>query len=118
MLRTLPLAAANTKRSAGQAFVLKHVPEQLFSVNQQVANDFSSTKRLRIHTDASTKDSILVYPYLRESLLDFDITDPELPPPQRLKIMRVVAEAVAELHAKGWIHAGMSGRWRISPSLG
>lgn len=101
---TLPLTLG---RSAGKSFILKHVSEQLFRVSQQIADDFSSTKRLRVHIDANKKDSILVFPYFRCTLLALMQNDPDFPPPERLTIMRAVAEAVAELHAKGWIHAGM-----------
>lgn len=60
-----------------------------------------------MHTDVSRKESVLVYPYFRDTLLALMKNDPEFPPPQRLKIMRAVAEAVAELHAKDWVHSGM-----------
>jgi hypothetical protein len=79
-------------------------------LSQQIAEDFSPTEKLRIHTDASTKDSILIYPYFRDTLLPLLKNDPEFPPLQRLKIMRTVAEAVAEMNAKGWVHAGMLGQ--------
>nr|POF04055.1 n-acetylglucosamine-6-phosphate deacetylase [Quercus suber] len=72
---------------------------------EQIADDFSTTKRLRVHTDANKKGSILVYPYFRDTLLALIKNAPDFPPPERLKIMRAVAEALAELHAKGWIHA-------------
>lgn len=94
-------------RSAGQSFILKHVSEHFIFTSQQIADDFPSTKRLRVHTDVSRKESVLVYPYFRDTLLALMKNDPEFPPLQRLKIMRAVAEAVAELHAKDWIHSGM-----------
>lgn len=96
-----------SSRSAGQSFIVKHVSEQFFRVSQQIADDFSSSERLRVHTDANEKESILVYPYYRDTLLDLLKNDPDFPPLERLKIMRAVTVAVAELHAKGWIHAGM-----------
>lgn len=80
--------------------------ERFFRISQQIAEDFSSTERLRVHTDANKKNSILVYPYFRDTILALIKDDPGFPPPERLKIMRAVAEAVAELHGKGWIHAG------------
>lgn len=73
----------------------------------QIADDFPSTERLRVHTDANKEDSILIFPYVRDTLLALMKNDPDFPPPERLKIMRAVAEAVAELHSKDWIHAGM-----------
>lgn len=66
-----------------------------------------STERLRLHVDGNRKESILVYPYFQDTLLALMKNDPDFPPPERLKIMRAVAVAVAEMHAKGWIHAGM-----------
>ncbi|KAF2770509.1 hypothetical protein EJ03DRAFT_342756 [Teratosphaeria nubilosa] len=93
--------------SAGQSFILKHVTEHLFRISQQIADDFKSTERLRVHTDVNKKDSILVYLYSRDTLLTLMRNDPDFPPQERLKIMRAVAVAVAELHAKGWIHADM-----------
>jgi len=86
---------------------LKHISEQFFRISQQIANDFPSTKRLRVHTDTNKEGLILVYPYFRDTLLTLVEKDPEFPPPERLKIMRAVAEAVVELHAEFWVHSGM-----------
>lgn len=95
-------------RSADRSFIYKRVPKPFFNLSQRMADDFSSSRRLRMHVDCSSKESILVYAYFRDTLLALLRDDPAFPPNERLKIMRGVGEAIQELHRKGWIHTGLS----------
>lgn len=95
-------------RSAGKSFVYKRVPKPFFDLSQRMAGDFSSPRWLRMHIDCSSKESILVYAYFRDTLLALLRDDPAFPPNERLKIMRGVGEAIQELHRKDWVHTGLS----------
>lgn len=57
-----------------------------------------------MHVDCNPEEGILVYPYFRGTLLALIQEDPDFPPAERKKILRRVAEAIQELHAKGWMH--------------
>ncbi|CAK3772217.1 Serine threonine- kinase ppk4 [Lecanosticta acicola] len=92
-------------QSGDKSFIFKRVPKPFFDLSQRIANDFSSSRRLRMHVDCNSEDSILVYPYFRDTLLALLKDDPAFPPDERLKIMRGVGEAIQELHAKDWVHA-------------
>lgn len=61
-----------------------------------------------MHVDCNSKESILVYPYFRDTMLALIEGDPAFPPDERLKIMRGIGEAIQELHAKDWVHTGLS----------
>ena len=61
-----------------------------------------------MHVDCNSKESILVYPFFRDTLLALIEGDPAFPPAERLKIKRGVGEAIQELHAKDWVHTGLS----------
>ncbi|GAB1732624.1 hypothetical protein NU195Hw_g3713t1 [Hortaea werneckii] len=91
-------------KSAGKSFVYKRVPKPFFDLSQRMAGDFSSPRWLRMHIDCSSKESILVYAYFRDTLLALLRDDPAFPPNERLKIMRGVGEAIQELHRKDWVH--------------
>jgi tRNA A-37 threonylcarbamoyl transferase component Bud32 len=60
-----------------------------------------------MHVDCNSKESILIYPYFRDTLLALLEGDPAFPPEGRLKIMRDIGEAIRELHAKDWVHTGL-----------
>jgi len=60
-----------------------------------------------MHTDCNQEQGVLVYPYFRGTLLGLMKDDPPLSDAERKKILRGVAEAIGELHAKDWIHIGM-----------
>ncbi|KAF2724743.1 kinase-like protein [Polychaeton citri CBS 116435] len=93
-----------TIESADKSFISKRVPKPFFDLSQRIANDFPSSRRLRMHVDCNSKESILVYTYFRDTLFALFKEDPAFPPDERLKIMRGVGEAIQELHAKDWIH--------------
>jgi len=57
-----------------------------------------------MHTDCNEKESILVYPYFKNTLLAIIQGDPEFPVLERKKILRQAGEAIGELHGKDWIH--------------
>jgi hypothetical protein len=59
-----------------------------------------------MHTDCNEEQSILVYPYFKGTLLSLIQEDPELPLTERRKVLRIVGEAIQELHRKDWIHIG------------
>ncbi|RMY72759.1 hypothetical protein D0864_10357 [Hortaea werneckii] len=91
-------------KSAGKSFVYKRVPRPFFNLSQRMAGDFSLPRRLRMHVDCSSKESILVYAYFQDTLLALLRDDPAFPPNERLKMMRGVGEAIQELHGKDWVH--------------
>ncbi|KAF1349033.1 kinase-like domain-containing protein [Delphinella strobiligena] len=90
--------------SADKSFIFKRVSKHFFDLSRRIANDFPSSQRLRMHVDCNSKESVLVYPYFRDTLLALIEGDPAFPPAERLKIMRGVGEAIQELHAKDWVH--------------
>lgn len=61
-----------------------------------------------MHVDCNAQESILIYPYFRDTFLALLEKDPAFPPDERGKIMRGVGEAIQDLHSKDWIHAGLS----------
>jgi hypothetical protein len=93
-------------RYEGASFIYKRVPKSFFDISRRIAEDFPSSCRLRTHVDANSQESILIYPYFRDTLLSLIQDDPGFAPDERWKIMLMVGEAVQELHAKGWAHAG------------
>lgn len=96
------------RRSEGKSFIYKRVPKHVFNLSQQIANDCPSSRHLRMHVDCNAQESILIYPYFRDTFLALLEKDPAFPPDERGKIMRGVGEAIQELHSKDWIHAGLS----------
>ena len=87
---------------------MKGASRHFFDLSRRIADDFPSSQRLRIHVDCNSRESILVYPYFRYTLLALIEGDSDFPPDERLKIMRSVGEATQELHAKDWVHTGLS----------
>lgn len=77
-----------------------------YNLSLRLAAEFAGSRRLRMHTDCNPEQSILVYPYFRDTLLALIREDPELPFAERRKILRHVAEALSELHSRDWIHIG------------
>lgn len=71
-----------------------------------------------MHVDCNSEESILVYPYFRDSLLALLKDDPGFPPDERWKIALSVGQAIQELHTSDWVHAGMYFVWfkSIEPS--
>jgi tRNA A-37 threonylcarbamoyl transferase component Bud32 len=59
-----------------------------------------------MHIDCNQEELILIYPYLRDTLLALIKEDSELPLLGRKTILRRVGEAIKELHDKDWIHIG------------
>lgn len=59
-----------------------------------------------MHVDYNEKERVLVYNYYRHTLLALLSQSPDFPPTEIKKILRCTAEAVKELHDKGWIHIG------------
>ncbi|AEO58481.1 kinase-like protein [Thermothelomyces thermophilus ATCC 42464] len=87
-----------------ESFVFKHVSQPFYDLSQHLALEFAGSSRLRVHVDANQDERILVYPYFRNTLLALIKEDPDFPPAERVKVLRVVAEAIQELHSKDWIH--------------
>jgi tRNA A-37 threonylcarbamoyl transferase component Bud32 len=59
-----------------------------------------------MHIDENQEESVLVYPYFRDTLLTLIREDQDLPLAERKKILRRVGEAIQELHSNNWIHGG------------
>ena len=59
-----------------------------------------------MHIDCNEEESILVYPYFKDTFLALNQKDPDLPVLERKKILRLVGEAIQELHSKDWVHLG------------
>ena len=93
-------------RSGDESFVLKRVPRPFYDLSLRFAAEFAGSRRLRMHIDCNQQEGILVYPYLRSTLLTLIQEDANFPPAERKKILRRVGEAIQELHAKDWIHIG------------
>ena len=51
---------------------------------------------------------MLVFRYLKSTLLGLIQSNPEFPTGARKKILRQVGEAIQELHNKDWVHLGIS----------
>lgn len=83
------------------------MPKRFFDLTQRIAGDLPSSQRLRLHVDCNSDESILIYTHYRDTLLGLLKDDPLFPPDERAKIMRSVGEAVQELHAEDWVHAGI-----------
>ncbi len=90
----------HSHRSENESFVFKRVSKPFYELSQRLAAEFAGTRRLRMHTDCNQEQGILVYPYFRGTLLRLIQKDPELPFPERKKILRHVGEAIHELHSK------------------
>jgi tRNA A-37 threonylcarbamoyl transferase component Bud32 len=68
-----------------------------------------------MHTDCNEEQNILVYPYFKGTLLSLIQEDPELPFAERTRVLRLVGEAIQELHRKDWIHIGADLLSRLQP---
>lgn len=93
-------------RCGDESFVFKRVSQPFYDLSQHLALQFAGSGRLRVHMDANQDERILVYPYFKNTLLALITEDPDFPPAERVKVLRVVAEAIQELHSKDWIHNG------------
>ncbi|PVH92885.1 kinase-like protein [Periconia macrospinosa] len=91
--------------SGNESYVLKYLRDQeKFKHFQSIAADVGESRFLRMPVDVNEQEAILVYPYFKDTLLEFVKTQPDLPADASKKILRCVAEAIQELHSKGWIH--------------
>lgn len=93
-------------RSENTSFVVKRVSRPFYDLSLRLADEFTGSRRLRMHIDCNQKEGILIYPYYKSTLLALIQNDEDFPLLQRYKILRHVAEAIAELHNKSWIHIG------------
>ncbi|KAL2192951.1 kinase-like protein [Corynascus similis CBS 632.67] len=91
-------------RCGNESFVFKHVSQPFYDLSHHLALEFAGSSRLRVHVDANQDERILVYPYFRNTLLALIKEGPDFPPAERVKVLRVVAEAIQELHSKDWFH--------------
>ncbi|KAI0809769.1 hypothetical protein GGR55DRAFT_165823 [Xylaria sp. FL0064] len=90
--------------SENKSFVVKR-PHPLFYISSVLlADEFTGSRRLRMHVDCNYEEGILIYPYYKSTLLSLIQNHSDFPPLQRRKILRHVAEAIKELHSKNWIH--------------
>lgn len=87
--------------------MLKPVSRSIFEHLQEFRNEFESHPRLRIHIDEIVKENIVVYEYFKTDLLSLVENYPALPVIARKTILKEVGLALAEMHAKNWIHLGM-----------
>ncbi|KAK1672242.1 kinase-like domain-containing protein [Colletotrichum godetiae] len=91
-------------KSKEEVFILKSVTKEDYDLSLRLATHFASCRRLRMHTDCNPEEGILIYPYYQDTLLSLIEGDGNLPTAERKKILRGTAEAIQELHTKGWIH--------------
>lgn len=94
-------------RSGDETFVVKRVPRQFYDLSQRLASEFESSSRLRVHTDCNHEENVLVFPFVKSTLLALIQGNPEFPTEGRKKALRQVGEAIQELHSKDWIHLGI-----------
>ncbi|KAH9865496.1 hypothetical protein J1614_009081 [Plenodomus biglobosus] len=101
-------------KSGNDAFILKRVWPGTYNMNMQLAAELGDCRGLRMHIDykQDENESILVYPYFRDTLLGLIKDDPNLHMLQRMKILRRVAEAIQELHMRDWLHIVGNVMWR------
>ncbi|KAF2790762.1 calcium/calmodulin dependent protein kinase-like protein [Melanomma pulvis-pyrius CBS 109.77] len=85
-------------------FVLKPVSRSIFEHLQELRNEFGSDSRLRIHIDQVETESVVIYEYFKTDLLSLVENYPALPLIARKTILKEVGLALAEMHAKNWIH--------------
>ncbi|KAI1779539.1 kinase-like domain-containing protein [Hypoxylon cercidicola] len=90
--------------SGNESFVFKRVSKSFYDLSLRLAAEFAGSHRLRMHIDYNEEESILIYPYFKNTLLGLMQEDPDFPPVERKKILRCVGEAIGELHSKDWIH--------------
>ena len=95
-------------RCEGQSFVIKRVHESVFQLSNELKDEFADSRHLRMHVDSNTKEQTLVYEYFKDTFLDLLNKHPDFPLSEIKKILRCTGEAVKELHARDWIHIGMS----------
>ncbi|KAI0903954.1 kinase-like domain-containing protein [Ustulina deusta] len=77
--------------SENQSFAVKRVSRPFYNMSVRLATEFAGSR-------------VLIYPYYTTTLLSLIQNKPDFSPTQRYKILRYVAEAIAELHNKNWIH--------------
>ncbi|KAG7104713.1 Serine/threonine-protein kinase ppk4 like [Verticillium longisporum] len=82
----------------------RRIPRPFYDKFLRLSADLPPSKRLRLHIDCNPEENALIYPYFNGTLLDLIRDDPGLRSTPRVKILRHVAEAIQELHAKDWIH--------------
>lgn len=87
-------------RSGDETFVVKRVPRQFYDLSQRLASEFESSSRLRVHTDCNHEENVLVFPFVKSTLLALIQGNPEFPTEGRKKALRQVGEAIQELHSK------------------
>ncbi|KAI1426220.1 kinase-like domain-containing protein [Xylaria sp. FL1777] len=90
--------------SENQSFAVKRVSRPFYNRSIRLATEFTGSRRLRMHVDCNQEEGVLIYPYYTTTLLSLIQDKPDFSPTQRYKILRYVAEAIAELHSKNWIH--------------
>ena len=89
------------------AFVVKPVSRSIFELLQELRNEFETHSHLRIQVDEVEKENIVIYEYFKTDLLSLVENYPALPLIARKVILKKVGLALAEMHAKDWIHLGM-----------
>lgn len=90
--------------SHDKSFVLKRVSKPFYDLSLRLAADLPESRRLRMHTDVSEDENVLIYPYYQDTLLGLLREDPEISDAARSKILRDTGEAIQELHSENWIH--------------
>ena len=89
-------------------FVVKPVSRSIFEHFQELRDEFPTHPRLRIHVDEVEKENMIIYEYFKTDLLSLVENYPALPLMARKSILKEIGLALAEMHAKNWIHLGMS----------
>ncbi|CRK16643.1 hypothetical protein BN1708_002900 [Verticillium longisporum] len=99
-----PQFSIQKAESDNTPYIVKRIPRPFYDKFLRLSADLPPSKRLRLHIDCNPEENALIYPYFNGTLLDLIRDDPGLRSTPRVKILRHVAEAIQELHAKDWIH--------------
>ncbi|EGY17006.1 uncharacterized protein VDAG_08170 [Verticillium dahliae VdLs.17] len=78
----------------------RRLPRPFYNKFLRPSADLAISKRLRLHIDCNPEKNALIYPYFNGTLLDLVRHDSGLASTPRVKILRHIAEAIQELHAK------------------
>ena len=85
---------------------MKPVSESTLEHLQEFRAEFEAHPRLRNYVDKIENESILVYEYLKTDLLTLVENYPALPLIARKKILKEIANTLADMHEKNSIHLG------------
>ena len=92
-------------RSEGKQFVLKNIPEAIFSnFNNLIRPHLSESNFIRLPCDEIPDQRIFVYRYLTDDLLS--LIRKNIPVNTRKQILRTALRGIAELHSRDVVNLG------------